>query len=128
KKMHKNLGVKLNTPLREEDLEKGRQKIVETYQAHGFNDVDVTIHVEPIDATRGTSRAVYTINEGIKGSVTSVRFEGNAHFSDRVLRKQMKTRQKTIFAFVDKSGRMDETQLQYDLKMIRDCYRYIAFI
>src|SRR5207237_8862207 len=100
KKMHKNLGVKLNTPLREEDLEKGRQKIVETYQAHGFNDVDVTVHVEPIDATRGTSRAVYMVNEGIKGSVTSVRFEGNAHFSDRVLRKQMKTRKNTIFDFV----------------------------
>src|SRR6266581_3322394 len=97
KKLRKNLGVKLNTPLREEDLEKGRQKIVETYQAHGFNDVEVTVHIEPIDATRGTSRAVYTVNEGIKGSVTSVRFEGNAHFSDRVLRKQMKTRQKTLF-------------------------------
>jgi len=128
KKLRKNLGVKLNTPLREEDLEKGRQKIVETYQAHGFNDVDVTVHVEPIDATRGTSRAVYTVNEGIKGSVTSVRFEGNAHFSDRALRKQMKTRQKTIFAFVDKSGRLDETQLQDDLQKIREFYQNHGYV
>src|SRR5438132_13243377 len=96
-KLRKKLGVKLNTPLREEDLEKGRQKIVEIYQAHGFNDVDVTIHIEPLDATRGTSRVVFTVNEGIKGSVTAVRFEGNAHFSDRALRKQMKTRGNTIF-------------------------------
>jgi outer membrane protein insertion porin family len=128
KKLRKNLGVKLNTPLREEDLEKGRQKIVETYQAHGFNDVDVTVHVEPIDAIRGTSRAVYTVNEGIKGSVTSVRFEGNAHFSDRVLRKQMKTRQKTLFAFVDKSGRLDETQLQDDLLKIREFYQNHGYV
>jgi outer membrane protein insertion porin family len=128
KKLRKNLGVKLNTPLREEDLEKGRQKIVETYQAHGFNDVDVTVHVEPIDVSRGTSRAVYTVNEGIKGSVTSVRFEGNAHFSDRVLRKQMKTRQKTIFAFVDKSGRLDETQLQDDLQKIREFYQNHGYV
>src|SRR5437016_663467 len=116
KKLRKNLGVKLNTPLREEDLEKGRQKIVETYQAHGFNDVEVTVHIEPIDATRGTSRAVYTVNEGIKGSITSVRFEGNAHFSDRVLRKQMKTRQKTIFAFVDYKA-TNEQKLRALLKM-----------
>ncbi|PYL86573.1 MAG: outer membrane protein assembly factor BamA [Verrucomicrobia bacterium] len=128
KKLRKNLGVKLNTPLREEDLEKGRQKIVETYQAHGFNDVEVTVHIEPIDATRGTSRAVYTVNEGIKGSITSVRFEGNAHFSDRVLRKQMKTRQKTIFAFVDKSGRLDETQLQDDLQKIREFYQNHGYV
>src|SRR5436305_6239001 len=128
KKLRKNLGVKLNTPLREEDLGKGRQKIVETYQAHGFNDVDVTVHVEPIDAVRGTSRAVYTVNEGIKGSVTSVRFEGNTHFSDRVLRKQMKTRGKTILSFVDKSGRLDETQLQDDLQKIREFYQNHGYV
>lgn len=128
KKLRKNLGVKLNTPLREEDLEKGRQKIAETYQAHGFNDVEVTFRVEAIDAIRGTSRAVYTVNEGIKGSVSTVRFEGNTHFSDRVLRKQMKTRQKTIFSFVDKSGRLDETQLQDDLQKIREFYQNHGYI
>jgi outer membrane protein insertion porin family len=128
KRLRKNIGLKLNTPLREEDMEKGRQKIMETYQAHGFNDVDVTFHVEPIDATRGTSRAVYTVNEGIKGSVTAVRFEGNTHFSDRVLRKQMKTRQKTLFSFVDKSGRLDETQLQDDLQKIREFYQNHGYV
>jgi len=128
KKLRKNLGVKLNTPLREEDLEKGREKIMETYQAHGFNDVEVTFRVEAIDAIRGTSRAVYTVNEGIKGSVSTVRFEGNTHFSDRVLRKQMKTRQKTLFSFVDKSGRLDETQLQDDLQKIREFYQNHGYI
>src|SRR5256714_1062438 len=128
KRLRKNLGVKLNTPLREEDLEKGRQKIVEIYQAHGFNDIDVTFHIEPLDATRGTSRVVYTVNEGIKGSVTAVRFEGNAHFSDRALRKQMKTRGKTILSFVDKSGRLDETQLQDDLQKIREFYQNHGYV
>jgi outer membrane protein insertion porin family len=128
KKLRKNLGVKLNTPLREEDLEKGREKIMETYQAHGFNDVEVTFRVEAIDAIRGTSRAVYTVNEGIKGSVSTVRFEGNTHFSDRVLGKQMKTRQKTLFSFVDKSGRLDETQLQDDLQKVREFYQNHGYI
>jgi outer membrane protein insertion porin family len=128
KKLRKNLGVKLNTPLREEDLEKGRQKIAETYQAHGFNDVEVTFRVEAIDAIRGTSRAIYTVNEGIKGSVSTVRFEGNTHFSDGVLRKQMKTRQKTLFSFVDKSGRLDETQLQDDLQKVREFYQNHGYI
>ena len=128
KKLRKNLGVKLNTPLREEDLEKGREKITETYQAHGFNDVEVTFRVEAIDAIRGTSRAVYTVNEGIKGSVSTVRFEGNTHFSDRVLRKQMKTKQKTLFSFVDKSGRLDETQLQDDLQKVREFYQNHGYI
>jgi outer membrane protein insertion porin family len=128
KKLRKNLGVKLNTPLREEDLEQGRQKVLDTYHAHGFNDVEVTFRVEAIDAIRGTSRAVYTVNEGIKGSVSTVRFEGNTHFSDRLLRKQMKTRQKTLFSFVDKSGRLDETQLQDDLQKVREFYQNHGYI
>src|SRR5438477_980870 len=105
KRLRKNLGVKLNTPVKEEDLEKGRQKIVDIYQAHGFNDVDVQFRVEPIDEKRGTSRVIYTVDEGIKGAITLVRFEGNAHFPAKVLRKQMKTKKKTIISFIDKSGR-----------------------
>src|SRR2546429_1329006 len=101
---------------------------METYQAHGFNDVEVTFRVEAIDAIRGTSRAVYTVNEGIKGSVSTVRFEGNTHFSDRTLRKQMKTKQKTLFSFVDKSGRLDETQLQDDLVKIREFYQNHGYV
>src|SRR4029077_5795375 len=114
KKLRKNLGVKLNTPLREEDLEKGRQKIMETYQAHGFNDVEGTFRVEAIDAISRPSRAASPVNEGIKGSVSTVRFEGNTHFSDRVLRKQMKTRQKTLFSFIDKQCGRAEPQHQAD--------------
>jgi len=128
KRLRKNLGVKLNTYLREEDLEKGRQKIIETYQAHGFNDIDVKFQVEAIDERRGTSRVVYTINEGVKGAINAVRFEGNAHFSDRLLRKQMKTKKKTIISFFDKSGRLDEAQLQQDLQSVREFYQNHGYI
>jgi outer membrane protein insertion porin family len=45
-----------------------------------------------------------------------------------VLRKQMKTRQKTLFSFVDKSGRLDETQLQDDLQKVREFYQNHGYI
>jgi outer membrane protein insertion porin family len=128
KKLRKELGLKLNTPLKEEDLEKGREKIFDLYRAHGFNDIDVQFHVEPIDATRGTSRAVYTITEGIKGAIKQIRFEGNTHFSDWTLRKQMKTKRQTIVSFIDKSGRLDETQLQDDLQKVREFYQNHGYI
>jgi len=63
KKLRKDIGVKLNTPLKEEDLEKGREKLIDIYRARGFNDIDVQFHVEPIDVNRGTSRVVYTITK-----------------------------------------------------------------
>jgi outer membrane protein insertion porin family len=45
-----------------------------------------------------------------------------------VLRKQMKTKQKTLFSFVDKSGRLDETQLQDDLQKVREFYQNHGYI
>ena len=128
KRLRKNLGVKLNTPVKEEDLEKGRQKIEDIYKAHGFNDIVVQVRVEPIDERRATARAIYTVNEGIKGAISLIRFEGNAHFPDKVLRKQMKTKKKWVFSFIDKSGRLDESQLQEDLEKLREFYQNHGFI
>ena len=87
--------------LNEEGLEKGRQKIIDIYQAKGFTNVDVKFHVDT-DEAHGTSRVVYTINEGTKGTISAVRFEGNTKFSDRTLRKQIKTKGKTFYSFIDK--------------------------
>jgi len=123
KALRKDIAIKINQPAKEDDLEKGRQKIIERYQAHGFTDVDVKFHIEPIDEKRGTSRVVYTITEGVHGAVDAVRFEGNEHFPAKVLRKQMKTRGKWVFSFIDKSGRLDEAQLQLDLTSIREFYQ-----
>src|SRR5437016_4991990 len=40
----------------------------------------------------------------------------------------MKTRKKTIFAFIAKSGRLDETQLQDDLQKIREFYQNHGYV
>src|SRR6266550_1818330 len=128
KRLRKEIKVKLNQPVNEEQLEQARQKIIEVYQGRGFNDVSVQFRVEPIDEKRGTSRVVFTVNEGVKGAIRRIAFEGNEHFSERVLRKQMKTRGKTLISFVDKSGRLDETQLQQDLDKLREWYQNHGYI
>jgi outer membrane protein insertion porin family len=128
KRLRKEITLKINSPVNEEQLEKSRQQIIDTYKGHGFNDVTVQFRVDPIEERRGTARVIYTINEGVKGAVRQVRFEGNIHFSDRVLRKQMKTRGKTMIAFLDKSGRLDETQLAQDLDSIKEFYQNHGYI
>src|SRR5213593_2771848 len=127
-KLRKEIKLKLNQPIREEQLEEAREKIIEIYQSHGFTDVSVQFRVDPIDEKKGTARVVYTVNEGVKGAVKQVSFEGNAHFSDWRLRKEMKTKRKTIVSFLDKSGRLDEAQLQQDLDSLREWYQNHGFI
>jgi outer membrane protein insertion porin family len=128
KRLRKDIGIKINSPVNEEQLEQGRQKIIETYKGKGYNDISVQFRVDPIEESRGTSRIVYTVAEGVKGAVQSIKFEGNQHFKDSVLRKQMKTRGKTMLAFIDKSGRLDETQLQQDLDSIKEFYQNHGYI
>lgn len=128
KKLRKDIGVKLNAPVNEDDLQKARQKIIDNYQSKGFTDVSVEFKVEPIDESRGTARVIYTVEEGAKGAVSKIHFQGNDHFSEKILRKQMKTKGKTMIAFVDKSGRLDEVQLQQDLDSVKEFYQNNGYI
>jgi outer membrane protein insertion porin family len=128
KKIRKRIKIKINSMAMEDELEKARQDIIEMYQTSGFVDIDVKFRTDLIDEQKGTARIVFVINEGAKGAVRSVRFEGNTAFSDRVLRRQMKTRGKTILAMVDKSGRLDESQLQQDLESIREWYQNHGYV
>jgi len=128
KKLRKEIKLRLNQPINEAQLEEARQKIIEIYQAHGFTDISAQFRVDPIDEAHGTARVVFTVNEGAKGAVSQIRFEGNTHFSDWRLRKEMKTKRKTIVSFIDKSGRLDEAQLQQDMDKIREFYQDHGYI
>ncbi|MDQ6861717.1 MAG: outer membrane protein assembly factor BamA, partial [Verrucomicrobiota bacterium] len=52
----------------------------------------------------------------------------NAHVSDYKLRKQMKTKGRTLISFLDKSGRLDEAQLQQDVDAIREYYQNQGYV
>src|SRR4029450_13844437 len=99
-RLRKEIKLKLNQPVNEQQLEEARQKIIEVYQGRGFADVSVQFRIDPIDEKRGTARVVYTITEGARGAVSRIEFEGNQHFSAGVLRKQMKTRGRNLIYFL----------------------------
>jgi outer membrane protein insertion porin family len=128
KRLRKEMKVRLNQAVNEKALEDARQKIIEIYQGKGYNDVSVEYRVEPIDEKRGTARVVFTVTEGVKGAISQIRFEGNEHVKAATLRKQMKTRGRTLIYFVDKTGRLDEVQLEQDLDKIREYYQNHGFI
>ncbi|MGH8091856.1 MAG: outer membrane protein assembly factor BamA [Chthoniobacterales bacterium] len=127
KKLRDEIKFRVPAPANAEKLEEGRQNIIDYYQRKGFPGVDVKLQLVT-DESHGTARAVYTINEGEKGAVREILFQGNKHFSDRALRHQMKTKAQTPIAFFDKSGRLDQSQLQQDLDSIREFYQNHGYI
>lgn len=127
KALRKKIKLKINQRMDYDALGTAKQEIIDAYRAKGYNDIDVDFKVDTNQA-RGTSRAVFTINEGIKGAISRVEFPGATAFSDRALRKQMKTRPKTIISFLDKTGRLDEAQLQQDVDSVREWYQNHGFV
>ena len=82
----------------EKILNENIQKIKQLYQSKGYYNVQVTPEVRP----RGEGRVelTYKIKEGKKASVARIEFVGNKSFSDRELKKQMVTKEKTLFNMV----------------------------
>ena len=126
-RVRREIKIKMNAPASEDSLVEARQNVIDLYRRFGFNDVNVEYRLET-DEGHGTSRLIFTIDEGEKGTVSRVHFEGNTAFSDRTLRHQMKTKGKTLIAFLDKSGRLDETQFQEDLDKVREWYQDHGYV
>ena len=127
KALRKKIKLKVNQPVDINILGTAKQDIIDAYRAAGYNEIDVDFRIDTNEA-RGTSRVVFTVNEGVKGAISRVEFPGAKAFSDRALRKQMKTRPKTIISFLDKTGRLDEAQLQQDLDAVREWYQNHGYV
>src|SRR5579862_2521960 len=96
-RVRKDLSVKPGDTLNEANLEQDRQKILDDYEKKGYTDTDVKYDVETNDIS-GKARVTFTVTEGGKTAVTSVRFEGNTTFTSKELRKVVKTKPKNILS------------------------------
>ena len=127
-RLRRELTLKKNGTLDEELVEQDRQKLLDYYHDKGFNDVAIKSNIT-LDEANNTGVITYTITEGGKSALVNVRFEGNKAFNQRVLRQTMKgTRGRTFIAFIDKSGRLDQSKLQEDLNSIKELYQNKGYI
>jgi outer membrane protein insertion porin family len=128
KKLLGQITSKKGKILNEETVEQDRQKLLDYFHDKGFQDVDVKSDIA-MDDKDNTATITFTIMEGPRGVLRSVRFEGNQHVKSSQLRSAMKgTRGKTIISWVDKSGRLDQSKLHEDLDGVRDLYQSKGYI
>lgn len=98
------------------------RNIEQTYQGFGYPDVSVT-HRLQATARAGYADLVFIIGEGVKNEVRNINFEGNNVFKDTDLRREMVTKEKGLFSFFTKSGRIDSVALDEDIRKVEDFYR-----
>ena len=128
RRLQREVKAKKGGTLDEESVEEDRQKLLDYYHDKGYNDVTVKANIA-LDEANNSGTVSFTVVEGDRGNLESVRFEGNHVIKSRDLRGAMKdTKGKTIIAFIDKSGRLDQNKLKDDLNNVRDLYQSKGYI
>lgn len=126
RKLAKEVKLTAGEILSDAKILSARRNIQDYYRGFGYPNVTVTHRLQ--DEGDGVTALIFLVSEGVKSEVRKIRFEGNQAFKDVDLRREMETKQKGIFSFITKSGRIDNQQLQRDLEKIREFYQNNGYL
>ncbi len=127
RKIRKEISIKPDTVLEGAALEQDRQKILEMYSRRGFTETEVTYDVQSNEEL-GTAVVIFSVDEGLKTAIRDIRFEGNTAFKDKVLRKQMQTKESNLLSFLTRAGRLNDEKLTADLVTLREFYQNAGYL
>lgn len=103
-----------------------RRNLQQYYLGFGYPDVNVTHRFQ--DEGDGVTALIFVIDEGVKSEVSKIRFTGNEGVSSVELRREMETKQKGLFSFITKSGRIDNQKLERDLEKLKEFYQNNGYL
>ncbi|MFH1067763.1 MAG: outer membrane protein assembly factor BamA [bacterium] len=121
KAIKKKISGKVGETLNEQKASADAQTIRDYYQDKGFKDAKVEYKID-VDEKAGHSKVTYTITEGPKQIIRDIVFVNAKAFTQKQLRKVMKTRVENWLYFINKSGKFKDEQFKEDLIKLRDFY------
>lgn len=126
-KLRKEIEVKVGDPVDDAKLTAAQQKIRELYEKKGFSDVLVTYDVAP-SSKDGFSSVLFKIEEGSRGLIGDIRFEGNNAISSRTLKGKIKSKEKTFYRLWGKAGKLDNQSVIDDVKTIEQAFQDEGYV
>jgi len=117
----KKVKSRVGQPLDEYKLFTDAQEIKKKYEKAGYRQTKVEPK-ESINAELGRATVTFEITEAPKVRIVDVQFIGAQAFSQRKLRKRIKTRRHWMFSWLTGSGKLKEEQFQEDQEKLRDFY------
>jgi outer membrane protein insertion porin family len=128
-KLLKKVTSKIGEPLDERKLFADAQEIQKMYQKAGFQRTQVK-YVPNMDRVEETGRAAVTfeITEAPKVKIERVEYVGAKAFSQKKLRKVIKTRRHWMFSWLTGSGVLKDEQFEDDKDKLAAFYRNEGYI
>jgi outer membrane protein insertion porin family len=126
-KIRKKITAKVGQPLDEQKLFTDSQEIQKLYEKYGYAGTKVK-YVVDVDENAGRGTATFQIAEQPKVKIVKIEFIGAAAFSQRELRKQLKTRERWIFSWLTGSDVYKEDQFADDQDALVAFYRSHGYL
>jgi outer membrane protein insertion porin family len=126
-KLRKEIEIKVGDPVNDAKLTAAQQKIRVLYEKKGFSDVSVTYDVTD-SAKEGFTSVVFKIEEGGRGMIGDIRFEGNNAITARKLMDKIKSREKTFYRLWGKAGKLDNQTVLDDVKAIEEAFQDEGYV
>ena len=96
------------------------QKLLQVYQAAGRYAAVVEPQIIELEDNRVD--LAFVVKEGPLIKISSITFNGNERYSDRVLRRAISSRVSSWWAIFATSDKYDEARLDYDVRLLRQFY------
>ena len=115
------------TVLSDATLAAARANIIKAYQEAGYPDTKVSWRAQKT-ASGFYQDVVFEITENREVSMNEISFEGNTVFDDVQLRQLMQTKERGLFTWFTKSGRVDRELLEDDLEAVVRHYKNYGYL
>jgi outer membrane protein insertion porin family len=126
-KLRNKIKVKVGGPLDEQKLFTDSQEIQKLYEISGYSGTKVK-YVVDIDESAGRGSVTFQVTEAPKVKVVKIEFVGASVFSQKELRKQLKTRRHWMFSWLTGSDFFKNDQFEDDRDQLAEFYRSHGYL
>ena len=117
--LSKEIKPRVGDPVDEIKLAAAQTAIRDKYEKKGYPDVVVSYETTP-STREGFTTVTFKVDEGARGLIHDIRFEGLTVIKERTLRGKLKSKEKTFWRLWGKKGKVNNEDLQEDVKIIEN--------
>ncbi|MFC1857983.1 outer membrane protein assembly factor BamA, partial [Thermodesulfobacteriota bacterium] len=125
-KLNENLNIRTGSILNIFQVNNNLQRIEELYKEKNYHNVKISYNLNELEHNQADLE--FVIEEGEKVKIKTIAFEGNSAFTDKELKKAMKTAEKGLFSWITSAGELSDEDLTQDISQLTAFYHNQGYI
>lgn len=124
--IRENLDIRTGSIFNLFHITRNIERIETIYKEKNYHNVNVDYEIDELEHNQVD--LTFIIDEGDKMMIRSIVFEGNDTYSDRRLKRLMKTSEKSLFSWLTSAGDLNKEDLDQDVARLQAFYQNNGFI